>query len=397
MKKILITSAFIGIALSGCATHQINTFQPFQTKDLNPLLDSNALQQKTDTFYIINDASSSMSETYWGEGFPGQSEPTKFFVEREILIRMSKAIPKITLSSGIRSFGYGPCVSWGFSKLNQPIQSYSPSSFKNALSELECSSGGSPIKYALEDASVDLASAPGKIALIILSDGHNFDASPASAVQSLKEQYGDRLCVSTVWVGNEVDQDGQAVLQQLSSVSGCGFSATISELATTKGMAKFVQNVFFDTVSPAANVGITDGDEDGDGVPDSKDNCPGTPKGAVVDKDGCWAFRGVFFDFDRYAIKSDTNHVFDNSIKVLRQNPDMEVELQGHTDSTGTEGYNQGLSERRAASVKQHLVNHGIGSSRLTTKGFGETKPITPNSTKAGRKHNRRVMYKIAE
>lgn len=398
MKKILLTTAITSLALSGCATYPISTFQPFQTTDLNSLVDSGMLQQKTDTFYIINDSSSSMSGTYWGAGFPGQSEPTKFSVERELLIRMDKSIPNITLSSGIRSFGSGPCVSWGFTKLNQPIQSYSSASFKTAINTLECSSGGTNIHRAFDAASTDLASASGNIALIVLSDGHNLEVSPLPSAQALKEQYGDKLCISTIWVGNKDEEAGQAVLQQLSDISSCGFSTTASELATTKGMANFVQNIFFEasTPQPAAlgTDGILDGDSDGDGVPDSKDKCPDTPKGAIVDKDGCWSFRNVSFDFDRYAIKSNSNHVFDNSITVLQQNPEITVELQGHTDSTGTNEYNQGLSERRATTVKQHLINNGINESRLSTKGFGEESPAVSNSTKEGRAHNRRVIYK---
>jgi OOP family OmpA-OmpF porin len=400
MKKILLTTAITSLALSGCATHPISTFQPFQTTDLNSLVDSGSLQQKTDTFYIINDSSSSMSDTYWGEGFPGQSEPTKFSVERELLIRMDKSIPNITLSSGIRSFGSGPCVSWGFTKLNQPIQSYSPASFKTAINTLECSSGGTNIHRAFDAASTDLASASGNIALIVLSDGHNLEVSPLPSAQALKEQYGDKLCISTIWVGNKNEEAGQAILQQLSDISGCGFSTTASELATTTGMAGFIENVFFEASTSTPQPAVTrsgsalDGDSDGDGVPDSKDKCPDTPKGAIVDKDGCWAFRGVSFGFDQSAIKLNSNPVFENSITVLQQNPEITVELQGHTDSTGTNEYNQGLSERRATTVKQHLINSGINESRLSTKGFGEESPISSNSTKEGRADNRRVIYK---
>ena len=390
MKKLLISTAVASLALSGCATYPLSTFQPFQTTDLNPLVESGALQQKTDTFYVINDSSSSMSKVYYGKGFPGQSEPTKFSVERELLTRMNKAIPDIALSSGVRSFGYGPCVSWGFTKLNQTVQSYSTKAFDKSLESLECSSGGTPIDRAFDAAITDLSSAPGNIAIILLSDGTGFDGFPSPSVQALKDQYGDKLCLSTIWVGNEGDTDGQAVLKELSDITGCGYSVTASELAETKSMEGFVKNVFFN------EVGIpTDGDSDGDGVPDSKDKCPDTPKGAVVDKDGCWSFRGVHFDFDKSTIKANSAPIFKNSIKVLKKNPNMKVEIQGHTDSTGPKGYNQGLSERRAKSVKNHLSNNGVSSSRLSTKGFGETQPSSTNATKAGRADNRRVVYKV--
>jgi len=387
MKKNLLTvTAIATVALSGCATQSISSFQPFQAKDLNALVRSGELQQKKDTFFVINDSSSSMSDTYTGAGF---SSSTKLSVEKELLNRMNQTIPNITLSSGLRSFGYGSCLDWGFTKLNQAVQSYSSASFDGAISSLNCSSGGTPVASALTAANGDLASASGNIAVILLSDGHSYDVSPVPAVETLKATYGNKLCVYTVWVGNEGQQDGQAVLQQLSDISGCGFSTTAGAISSSNGMADFVTKVFFNQVAVVA-----EGDADGDGVLDSKDRCPNTPKGAIVDKDGCWAFHGVLFDYDSANIKAGFENVFDNAIKVLRLNPSLTVEIQGHTDSRGAEAYNQRLSENRALSVKQLLVNNGIAASRLTTKGFGESRPVASNDTDAGRAHNRRVAYK---
>lgn len=389
-KKLLQAATIASIALSGCATQSINTIQPFQAKDLNPLVSSGQLKQTKDTFLVINDSSSSMSDAYLGSGFPGQSSPTKLTVEKEILARMNKTIPNVTLSSGLRSFGFGPCTSWSFTKLNQPVQSYSSASFDSAISSLECSSGGTPVASAFTAANDDLGSTSGNIAVILLSDGHNYETSPVSAIETLKEKHGDKLCVYTVWVGNDKEAAGQAVLQQLSDISGCGFSTTASAVASSNGMADFVTKVFFTPVALAP----VDGDDDGDGVLNSKDKCPNTPKGAIVDKDGCWAFHGVLFDFDKATIKAGNERLFENAIKVLKLNPTLTVEIQGHTDIIGPAEYNQKLSERRAASVKQYLVNHGIDGNRLTTIGFGESQPVASNDTDAGRAHNRRVVYK---
>ncbi len=389
MKKTLLkVSTVASIALSaGCATQSITSFQDFQAKDLNPAVLSGHLQQQKNTFFVINDSSSSMSDTYLGTGFSGDS---KLSVEKTLLDRMNKTIPDIALSSGLRSFGFGSCLSWGYTQLNQAVQSYSSSSFDSAIKSLDCSSGGTPVASAFEAASTDLASASGNIAVILLSDGHNYTMSPVTQVQALKEQYGDKLCVYTVWVGNEKEQSGQAVLQQLSDISGCGFSTTAHVISSGNGMADFVSKVFFTRATPI----VKDGDRDRDGVPDSKDKCPDTPRGAIVDKDGCWAFHGVLFDFDQASIKSGYEHLFNNAIKVLKLNPGLTVEIQGHTDSRGTVTYNQNLSERRAEAVKRYLVNNGINASRLTTKGFGESHPVASNKTESGRSENRRVVYK---
>ncbi|WP_306582503.1 OmpA family protein, partial [Dokdonella sp.] len=76
--------------------------------------------------------------------------------------------------------------------------------------------------------------------------------------------------------------------------------------------------------------------------------------------------------------------------------PQIKVELDGHTDSIGTEEYNQGLSERRAQIVADYLTSHGIGADRITAvKGFGETQPIDTNATKEGRARNRRTELKV--
>jgi len=393
MKKTLLTvSAITTIALSGCATQSINTFQPFQAKDLNGLIKSGHLQQKKDTFFVINDSSSSTGKTYLGTGFPGQTNPSKLSVEKELISRMNKTIPNISLTSGLRSFGYGSCLDWGFTKLNQAVQSYSTASFDNAINSLECSSGGTPVASALTAANKDLASSTGNIGVILFSDGNNYDSYPFAAVKTLKATYGDKLCLYTVWVGNEDEKAGQAVLESLSAATGCGFSTTASAIASSNGMADFVTNVFFDHRAPV--ITPTSNDIDGDGVPNNQDKCPNTPKGAMVDKEGCWAFHGILFDFDKATINSGYENLFSNAILVLKQNPYLTVEIQGHTDSRGSESYNQRLSESRAQAVKQYLVGNGIAASRLTTRGFGEAYPVASNDTEAGRAHNRRVVYK---
>jgi OOP family OmpA-OmpF porin len=79
----------------------------------------------------------------------------------------------------------------------------------------------------------------------------------------------------------------------------------------------------------------------------------------------------------------------------LKENPDKRVAFEGHTDSIGTERYNQGLSERRANSARDYVSKKGISASRITTRGFGESKPIADNKTADGRSKNRRVEVKV--
>ncbi|WP_367155491.1 OmpA family protein [Methylomonas sp. HYX-M1] len=383
-KMLTLTATLTGVILSGCATQSSNTFQPFQAEDLNAQVKAGLLVQKTNSFFVLNDSSSSMSKTYLGAS---EYSGTKLDVEKNLLNKFNKSIPAIPLSSGLRSFGFGPCVDWSTSQLNQGIQPYSASGFESAILSMQCSSGGTPLAEALSATNADLASAPGNIALIVFSDGMD-ETSPIPAAEALKAQYGDRLCIHTVWVGNESDVGGQAVLQEISQTSGCGVTTDATSVANADGMSAFVKQVFFNDGKPGPK------DDDQDGVLNDKDKCPDTPKGAIVDKDGCWAFHGVLFDFDSDVVKSKYDPLIDNAVKVMKLNPTLTVEIEGHTDSVGSEAYNQGLSERRALSVKKEIVNQGIDGNRMTTVGFGESQPVESNDTDAGRAYNRRVVYR---
>ena len=103
----------------------------------------------------------------------------------------------------------------------------------------------------------------------------------------------------------------------------------------------------------------------------------------------------VLFDFDKTAIKPDGAKILDRLVAFLNENPDKKVDLEGHTDWIGTDKYNEGLSERRAASVKSYLVKKGVNAGRIATRGFGKGKPIADNKSAAGRAKNRRVEVKV--
>ena len=97
-KKLILTATLASAALAGCANQPISTFETFHANNLNNLVRSGALTQKTDNFYVINDSSSSMSDTYAGAGYAGQPAPTKFSVEKEVLNRMNQTIPDLKLT-----------------------------------------------------------------------------------------------------------------------------------------------------------------------------------------------------------------------------------------------------------------------------------------------------------
>jgi outer membrane protein, adhesin transport system len=101
--------------------------------------------------------------------------------------------------------------------------------------------------------------------------------------------------------------------------------------------------------------------------------------------------KGVNFDFDSSKLRPDTLAILDDDVRNLKINAKTVLEVAGHTDSVGPEPYNQRLSERRAWSVANFLMDKGIDKTRVKAKGYGETKPIADNATDAGRAKNRRV------
>ena len=115
----------------------------------------------------------------------------------------------------------------------------------------------------------------------------------------------------------------------------------------------------------------------------------------IAPKKEHWVLVGVNFDLNSVRLRKDSYPILFYSFQVLQNNPDMNVEIQGYTDTSGPESYNLKLSEKRAEVVKDYLVSKGIEANRLTIKGFGEKNPIAENNTAEGRALNRRIEFKI--
>jgi outer membrane protein OmpA-like peptidoglycan-associated protein len=107
--------------------------------------------------------------------------------------------------------------------------------------------------------------------------------------------------------------------------------------------------------------------------------------------------RGVNFDFDKSTIRPDARSILDEAVRTLQDEPSIHVSVEGHTDAIGTDAYNQRLSERRARAVADYLAAGGIARSRMSTSGYGESKPVASNTTDDGRAQNRRVELRIVE
>jgi OmpA-OmpF porin, OOP family len=158
---------------------------------------------------------------------------------------------------------------------------------------------------------------------------------------------------------------------------------------------------------PKENNGCPWPDKDGDGVLDKDDKCPDV-KGTAANK-GCPEVseeaikrlndyaKTILFDTNKATFQQRTYPVLEAITAILKEYPSSNFAIEGHTDSDGKDEANMKLSDERAAAVKNYLIEKGISSSRLTSKGFGESMPIDTNKTKAGKANNRRVEVKLVK
>ncbi len=155
--------------------------------------------------------------------------------------------------------------------------------------------------------------------------------------------------------------------------------------------------------------GCPDPDNDGDGIPDMRDKCPNQAEtiNGYQDDDGCpdevpaavkkftGIIEGINFKTNSADIMPGSFVLLDRAVKVLQEYPDVNLEISGHTDSSGKPDHNRDLSQRRAESVRMYFINRGISADRLQAIGFGQDRPIADNMTAAGRSRNRRTEFKL--
>lgn len=140
-------------------------------------------------------------------------------------------------------------------------------------------------------------------------------------------------------------------------------------------------------------------DSDGDGVTDDRDGCPNTAAGVEVDSNGCEVIRlkPIYFDTDSAELVEQSKRKLDEIASVLSRNRSVRVDVAGFADSRGPDEYNLALSQQRAENVRAYLIEAGIDASRLTARGYGESRPAASNDTALGRFWNRRVELQATD
>jgi len=188
------------------------------------------------------------------------------------------------------------------------------------------------------------------------------------------------------------NSDAKLLTVGLSVEFGAGVEREVSQPLTESTPREIIKEV------------CPDGDQDG--VPDSVDRCPevaGTKEGwgcpvyerVVVQPDKLELKENIYFAWNSADIDSASHPVLDDVVRALKDHKGARVQLEGHADSSGNDGLNQPLSERRAEAVKSYLVSHGIESERLVSKGFSSSVPTGNNKTVQGREDNRRVEFVV--
>ncbi len=410
VSAVLTASLFSGCAIDSGVPPAGSTLSPV---DLNAGVSSGELVPRAESILMVLDGSSSMGSIY---NTPAFSSASKFIAEKQIATLFSSTMPEIGVDAEVASFGYGGCQGWKATSVNMPMAPFSQTAMSEAIDSIPCSSGGTPMATAMLATEEDIRNAKGRVAMVMMGDGLCTDSDPVLYAEALKAEFGDKLCIHTVWTGN--NPAGKSVMAAIAEASGCGVAVSGDQVADAGGMSAFIADAIFEKGQPVLDSdgdGVPDDsdrcpgtprgvavgpdgcppDSDGDGVPDYMDKCPDTPKGAKVNSQGCWSLSNVNFDFDSAEIRAEAYPELNDIVNILRSNPNMQVTLEGHTDSVGPESYNLGLSERRAKAVMNYLVRKGTDASRLKSVGFGETRPIEDNKTESGRASNRRVDLNI--
>lgn len=349
--------------VAGCAS--LNTAPPFAPVDLSGKL-SQGYRQKVDNALIVLDASSSM--------YDKEDGMQKIEQAKNVILHMNDTLPPLKMQAGLHVFGPTVGANMNDSALIYGMSNYSAADLAAAVKSVHVA-GVTPLAKPLLKSVDGLKNSQGQIAVIIVSDGMNTsDQSPVAAADALKNAFGDRICIYTILIGNS--PVGQKVLEDVAAAGKCGFATTEAAVASSQGMADFVENVFLEK-EPAKPVV-------------QKVVPPVITKTITMDLK-------VLFDFDKDTIRPTEQDELDEFAAFMKSHLQTTAVLEGHTDSIGTKAYNNSLSLRRAESVKRYLVQKlGIDAERLTTKGYGFSLPVATNKTAEGRQKNRRVVAVIS-
>lgn len=307
---------------------------------------------------VIADASGT---TYMAKTFPDVKALTQSFV---------KAMPegntraKVSGNYDATLIGFG-----GKDRIVSPLAPFNRSALASKtdglriLGDLHGFGGETPFRNVFAEVQEAIETKTGVAAVVIFSDGLADSENDAmNAARSLVESRSGNVCLHTVHVGD--DAAGAQFLRAVSALTRCGSARVMADIGDANNFMRFTHAVFTGQAAVAA----------------VDDSCAGR----IV-------LRGVEFAFDKAEIGGSSLVILDVAIDQLKSCPNIPMNIDGHTDSLGSEDYNRGLGQRRAEAVKTYFVKKGIRAGQLAARSFGESNPVASNDTDEGRQINRRV------
>ena len=287
-----------------------------------------------------------------------------FRYEKSLAQAFTASMPDGSYHAGIKSFAGVPSHEW----VQVNLRPFNRADMMEGSADLEPLGSTTPLDRAIYSQKTELAGRRGSAALLVFSDGIVKDHNAVlAACRDLKATHGGELCIFTVQVGDS--DSGRTLLQNMATVTGCGKYYDGANLDNAAAMDALIRDVFFGPREVQLAV--------------APPRPAATPMPLSLDN--------VHFEHDIDVVHSKYFAQLDQVAAELQNRPQTRVRLHGHTDSNGTNVYNQALSERRVNAVAAALIQRGVAPSRLETRAHGEESPAVPNTTPQNMHANRRV------
>ncbi len=372
--------------------------------DLNQRIKSGQLVQQTDNFIVLFDKSASMglskkTEMRIDPLSEKVGESNRLVLAKDTTKNMTAMIPEIKMNAGLRTFWAGEtALIYGMKPLVKR-------DYTKAINSIEHENGRTPMGKAITAAGNDLRGAPGNSAIIIVSDFSDIPGvddiravTVMDAITKVNADYGDKLCVYAIQIG--YTPDGKELSEQIVQNVIGGYTVNADKLATSQAMAAFVEKVISGNCLRYQQLGARSKEKvvivASEPMVDEKVVAAAAEPKVII-----LAFEDVHFDFDKSTLKPEAQAILKRNVQLLKDNPNAKVRIAGYTSASGTEAYNQKLSERRAKAVQEYLINEGVVSpDRLSTIGYGESNPAMYEAApkelySTAAKANMRVLFEI--
>ncbi len=353
--------AFSAVALAGLACSP-KTLPSVSAPPVSAVQLASDQWRDIDHIFVLTDASGSM---YMEETFP-QAKALSIGFVGALPEKSARAKNPCQYNAAVIGFGGDDRVKTRLGEFDRGALTATLHKV-DIMGSIDGRGGHSPVDKILNEVGVELAGRRGKAAVVIFSDGKPDDSARAlGAAKQLLSSYADGVCFHGVQTGDE--PEGAQFLRTLAELSSpCGSFRSASSISGASSMASFARGVVAGSALTAA------------------------PQVAAARCEDTIRLRGIEFGFGDATVSPASAAALDVAVEQLQECGTARVRVSGHTDNIGPEGYNEGLSLRRAKAVRKYLLGAGIDAQRLGVAGYGVADPIATNDTREGRARNRRV------